>query len=158
MELIKNISMVIGMITGVLTLLTIVIKPLRKALVGFINSNAAPKEMEIQMQAFHTLLQKHIDDDESRTKKTEAIIKDLGLDAKVNKAFLILYSRNLVRSMFYNYMDGKKLPLYEKKTLIAIEELYVEQLHGNSDTKFLIETMKKWEIDYDNNKETKEDL
>jgi hypothetical protein len=40
------------------------------------------------------------------------------------------------------------LPLYEKKTLIMIEDLYINRLKGNSFAELLLDEMRDWEIDY----------
>lgn len=56
--------------------------------------------------------------------------------------------RSLIKDMFYKYHEQKKLPLYEYKLLLLLEDFYVRRLHGNTFVVDLIRKMKTWEIDY----------
>lgn len=56
--------------------------------------------------------------------------------------------RSLIKDMFYKYHEQKKLPLYEYKLLLLLEDFYVRRLHGNTFVIDLIKKMKTWEIDY----------
>ena len=57
--------------------------------------------------------------------------------------------RSMIKDMFYKYCDEKKLPLYEYKLLLKLEDFYINRLHGNTFIVGLINKMKTWEIDYD---------
>lgn len=56
----------------------------------------------------------------------------------------------MITSMFYRYCDTKKLPLYEYKLLLLLEDFYVKRLHGNTFIIGITKKMKTWEIDYSN--------
>lgn len=68
----------------------------------------------------------------------------------INTEFVRTQCRSIVKNMFYKYCKEQKLPLYEFKTLLKIEELYVEKCNGNSFAQGLITRMKTWEIDDSN--------
>ena len=75
----------------------------------------------------------------------------------IDTEFVRTQCRNIVKNMFYKYCEEEKLPLYEFKTLIKIEELYVGKCKGNSFAQELIARMKTWEIDYANSLELEEE-
>lgn len=41
------------------------------------------------------------------------------------------------------------MPLHEKKTLMCVEDLYINKTHGNSFAKLLLDEMATWEVDYE---------
>lgn len=68
----------------------------------------------------------------------------------IDTEFVRTQCRNIIKNMFYKYCKDEKLPLYEYKTLLKVEELYVKKCQGNSFAGDLIKRMKTWEIDYSN--------
>lgn len=148
MNLVKDIASILGLFISFITVFGIIIKPIRKKIVGFIKKSSEQDETTKAVRDLSELLNEHIKNDKNYREEMSRMINNASNDATVNKSFLVLYARNLVRSMFYKYLPEKKLPLYERKTLIAIEDLYIVKLHENSDTKLLIDTMKTWDTDF----------
>ena len=68
----------------------------------------------------------------------------------IDTEFVRTQCRTIVKNMFYKYCKEEKLPLYEYKLLLKVEDLYVVRCHGNSFAQGLISKMKTWEIDYSN--------
>lgn len=56
--------------------------------------------------------------------------------------------RNLIKNIFYKYKEARTLPLYEKKTLLYIEDLYINRMHKNHWGQTLLNEMKTWKVDY----------
>lgn len=63
--------------------------------------------------------------------------------------FMRTQCRTIIKNIFYKYDDTKVLPLYEKKTLMSVEDLYVNKLHGNSFAMLMLDEMSHWTIDYE---------
>ncbi|MPM04291.1 hypothetical protein SDC9_50567 [bioreactor metagenome] len=140
-ETVKNIAAIIGCILSVLTLLGIIAKPLRVSLIGYIKSQAGKSETDRQLIEIHTMLQHHIDDDKVFKQRMEDSMS-ITLD------FTEKQCRNLIKDKFYKYRSERKLPLYEKKTLLDIEDLYINRMHKNHWCQTLINEMNAWPIDY----------
>ena len=47
----------------------------------------------------------------------------------------------------HKYKDSRVLPLYEKKRLMEIQELYITRLHQNHWGKTLLDAMADWDVD-----------
>ncbi|MDR3150003.1 MAG: hypothetical protein LBT88_08370 [Oscillospiraceae bacterium] len=62
----------------------------------------------------------------------------------ITTEFIKAQCRDIVKNIFYRYNDTKILPLYEKKTLMNISELYVGKLGGNSYAGLLLDEMDAW--------------
>jgi len=68
---------------------------------------------------------------------------------EINIEFTKAQCRNIIKTIFYTYYDTKVLPLYEKKTLMSVSDLYVGRMNCNSYASLLLDEMSKWEVDYD---------
>ena len=157
MEIIKNIAAVIGVLLSAANLIIIFSEKGRIAaarIFGYIfkkygNGDAVDSEMS----QFKDMLEKHIEDEKE--------FKDYVIRMnEINVEFTKTQCRNIIKNIFYKYCDTKVLPLYEKKTLMSVEELYINRLGGNSFAALLLEEMSHWTIDYDSshpeeNEETK---
>lgn len=140
-ETAKNIAAVIGCILSGITLLGVVVKPLRVDFVNYIKTQSGKSETDKQLTEIHKMLQNHISDDKIFKQCMEESMS-ITLD------FTEKQCRNLIKEKFYKYRDSRTLPLYEKKTLLDIEDLYIKRLHKNHWGQTLINEMKKWSIDY----------
>ena len=88
------------------------------------------------------MLIKHIQEDNEFKEETR-ISNEIALE------FTKTECRNIIKNIFYKYKDTETLPLYEKKTLMNIRELYIDRLHCNSFAKYLLDVMKDWQVDYE---------
>lgn len=140
-ETAKNIAAVVGCVLSAITLSGIIFKPIRKQIVNYIKTQSGKSELEQKLENIQEMLQQHIDDDKvfkQRMDDSMAITLD----------FTEKQCRNLIKEKFYKYRDTRTLPLYEKKTLLDIEDLYIKRMHKNHWGQTLINEMKKWNIDY----------
>jgi hypothetical protein len=140
-ETVKNIAAVVGCVLSAITLSGIIFKPIRKQVVSYIRAQSGKSELEQKLEDIQEMLQQHIDDDKVFKQRMEESM-DISLD------FTEKQCRNLIKEKFYKYRDCRTLPLYEKKTLLDIEDLYIMRMHKNHWGQTLIAEMKTWPIDY----------
>lgn len=145
-EAIKNISSIIGLILSCITLLTLCSKTGTRFLASIFKKYNAPQDNDIQdlkesMKALNEQFAEHLAD-------FDKFNAQLSATNAVTLEFTKQQCRNIIKNIFYHYYDTKVLPLYEHKTLMAIKEIYIDSLGGNSYASELIKEMEKWEIDY----------
>lgn len=136
LELVKNVAAIVGCISACIGLITLICKPLRKRLVGFVQRHAGSSEIS----EIKTMLQQKIDDDKVRDDEIKEALA-------ITTEFTEKQCRNIIKNIFYHYKENKTLPLYERKTLMDIEELYIDRMHKNHWGQTLINEMKKWDTD-----------
>jgi len=139
-ELAKNVSAVLGCITACIGFIALICKPLRKIVVDFIRSKAGKSDTDKQLTEIRNMLQKHMEDD--------VLLKQKIQDAlAITTDFTERQCRNIIKNIYYRYKGDRTLPLYEKKTLLDIEELYVKRMHKNHWGQTLLNEMKTWGTD-----------
>lgn len=139
-EIVKNIATVVGCVISSITLISIIFKPLRTAITSFVKDKAGKPETDRQLAEIHNMLQHHIEDDKAfknRMEESMAITFD----------FTEKQCRKEIKNIYYKYRDTKKLPIWEKKSLMDIEDLYINRMQKNHWGQTLINEMKKWDID-----------
>lgn len=139
-EGVKDVAAVVGLILSSSSLLALIIKPVRTAIINFIRNKAGKTETEQQLSEIREMLQKHIEDDQRFRDKMEVAME-------ITTDFTERQCRNIIKNIFYKYKDGKVLPLYEKKTLKDMEDLYIRRMHKNHWGQLLIDEMNSWEVD-----------
>lgn len=140
METIKNIATVVGCIMSCAALVTLLCKPIREKFTDFVQRTSKQSEMETQLAEIKELLNersRNAKEFQERVEQTLAITTD----------FTESQCRTTLKEIFYKYKDTRVLPLYEKKTLLDVEELYLERMHKNHWGKTLIDEMNTWEVD-----------
>lgn len=145
MEIVKNIATVIGCITGCIGLLTVLCRPLRKFLIEWVQRTSGKSKVESQLNEIKKILEQQAEDQKAFQDKVEASIN-------ITLEFTEKQCRSDIKEIFYAYRDSKKLPLYEKKSLMDIEDLYINKLHKNHWGKTLLEEMATWDVDPSNGK------
>ena len=150
MEIIKNISAIIGVTLSAVSLFVLLSKTARNAIINLFKKYGKSEEVSKSISEIKEMLEQHIQEEkefkDSITKMNEISIE-----------FTKTQCRNIIKSIFYHYKDTKVLPLYEKKTLMNVEDLYINRLHGNSFAGLLIEEMSGWEVDYESSDAEKEE-
>lgn len=141
MDTVKNIAAILGVILSAASVVTLVSKRVRTLLSGVIRKYGNSDESEETISEIKHLLEQHIGDDK-RFKEQMIHNNEITLE------FTKTQCRNIIKNIFYKYNDTNVIPLYEKKTLMCIEELYINQMHCNSYASLLLEEMSDWEIDY----------
>jgi len=146
MEVIKDIAAVIGGILSAVSLIILLSKPARKfaanIFVRIFKKYGDIEPVHDEIAEIKKMLEKHIDDEKEFKESVIAV-------NEINIEFMRTTCRNIIKNTFYKYKDTKILPLYEKKTLMIIEPLYIEKLNGNSFAALLLKEMADWEVDYD---------
>ena len=144
MEIVKNIAAILGAIltlSGVITLFS----DKAKAAIGKMFAKFGNEDEMLKVKDSIDELNKKWDNFIEEDKKFKAEMRE-------NNEIAIEFTRNqcrdIIKNIFYKYCDEEKLPVYEWKTLLKIEELYINRCHGNSYAAGLIQKMKTWLIDY----------
>lgn len=133
LELIKNISSALGLILSASSVVALVSKRAKTTIGNFFKRYGNDDDIsEIKASI------KEVQDDIKLIKESNSITVD----------FTREQCRNMIKDMFYRYCDSKKLPLYEYRLLLLLEDFYIRRLHGNTFVIGMIEKMKTWEIDY----------
>ena len=141
MEIIKDIAAIIGVILSAASLLALLSKTIRGAIVKLFKKYSNDDDVKKSIAEIKTMLEEHIEEEkEAKEKVVQA--------NEISMEFIKTQCRNIIKSIFYKYNDVKVLPLYEKKTLMNVEDLYVKRLNGNSFAALLIEEMSHWDVDY----------
>ena len=142
MEVVKNIAAVIGVILSAASLIARLSKTFRSAISKLFKKYGKSDEVSESIAQIKLMLERHIQD--------EAEFKEGVMQMnEINIEFTKTQCRNIIKTIFYKYNDTKVLPLYEKKTLMNVEDLYINKLHGNSFAALLLEEMSHWTIDYE---------
>lgn len=138
MEVVKNIAAVLGTIISAASLITLMSKTARQAIAGLFKKYGNSDDMAEIKQ----LLERHLEED----KKFKEDIFEMN---DINMEFTRTQCRTIIKNIFYKYDKTKVLPLYEKKTLMSVKDLYVNRLHGNSFAIMMLDEMDGWEVDYE---------
>lgn len=141
MELLKDISAVLGVILSATSVAALLSKNVRAGLSSLVRRYSHASETAQAIADLKTLFEQHLEDDREFKAQSRAM-NDILI------AFMTTQCRDIIKTMFYKYNDTKVLPLYEKKTLMNVQELYIGKLHCNSYASMLLKEMEKWEIDY----------
>ncbi|MBP5462748.1 MAG: hypothetical protein J6Y20_11600 [Lachnospiraceae bacterium] len=142
MEVVKDIAAVIGVVLSAASLITLLSKTVRNAIAKLFKKYGGSDDIYDSISKIKTMLERHVEDEE----EFKAGVMQMN---EINIEFTKTQCRNIIKTIFYKYNDTKVLPLYEKKTLMSVEELYINRLHGNSFAALLLEEMSHWEIDYE---------
>ena len=143
MEVVKNIAALIGVILSAASLIALLSKTFRNAIKSMFKKYGNEKEMAESIAEIKSMLERHIEEEKEAKENCQRA-------NEINIEFTKTQCRNIIKTIFYKYRDTKVLPLYEKKTLLNVEDLYVERLKGNSFAALLIDEMSSWEVDYEN--------
>ena len=142
MQWVTNIATVLGLITSAVAVIALISKNARECIKKIVRKYSHADESSEDIKEIKEMLIKHIQEDSKfreETRQSNAIALE----------FTKTSCRNLIKNIFYKYKETEVLPLYEKKTLMNIEELYIDKLHCNSFAKYLLGEMRDWEVDYD---------
>lgn len=141
-QLVKDISAVLGMITAGASVVALASKRVRTWFKQLIVKYSGAEERENTTLEVKNMLEKHVKED-------KVFRDDVTAVNNIVMEFVISQCRSIIKDKFYQYEHSKVLPLYEKKTLMNIKELYIDRLHCNSFASLLLDEMNTWEVDYD---------
>lgn len=143
MELIRNIATVIGCVTGVIGFVTMLCKPVRKWIIESIQRISGKSKVENQLSEIKGMIEAQSEEQRDFRERVENSIN-------ITLEFTEAQCRRDIKEIFYKYRNQKLLPMYEKKTLMDIEEFYINKLHKNHWGKTLLEEMATWDVDATN--------
>lgn len=142
MEVVKNVAAILGAILSAASVITLVSKTVRRSIANFFRKYGKTDVVSDDIAEIKKLLERHMDEDKE-FKKAVSATNDIMAE------FMRTQCRTIIKNIFYKYDDTKVLPLYEKKTLMSVEDLYVNKLHGNSFAMLMLDEMSHWTIDYE---------
>ena len=140
METIKDVATVVGCIMSCMALITAVCKPIRQKFVSFVIHSSGKVEVEKQLAEIKAMIAE-------RDKKDAEFQRTVLDQLQITTDFTVAECRGIIKDMFYKYKDSRVLPLYEKKRLMEIKELYITRLHQNHWGKTLLDAMADWDVD-----------
>lgn len=139
-DFLKDVSAVLGVVLSAASVAALVSKRVRAALAQLIGHYSHTTETTASINELKSMFQQHLEEDK-KFKEQAQEINDILI------SFVTTQCRDTIKNIFYKYNDEKVLPLYEKKTLMNISELYIGKLHKNSYASMLLKEMEKWEVD-----------
>lgn len=143
MEIVRDLAAVLGLVLTIASVIVLCSKTVKNLLASVFKKYGNDNELiEIKktLNDLNENLMNHIEE----SKVFNGEIKE---NNDISLEFTRTQCRSLIKNMYYKYFDSKTLPLYEYKTLLTLEDLYVNRCNGNSFAQNLILQMKKWEID-----------
>lgn len=156
MEVVKNIAALLGVILSAASVLTLVSKTVRSAIAAMFRRHGSADELGTRIDELRQLLERHVEEEKELREQFGLLIEEertarqnMLAMSEISMEFTREQCRNIIKNIFYKYNDTKILPLYEKKTLVTVEDIYVNRLGGNSYASLLIEEMRTWKIDYE---------
>jgi hypothetical protein len=142
MEVVKNAAAILGAILSAASVITLVSKTVRRSIANFFRRYGKADEFSGDIAEIKKLLERHMEEDK-KFKENVSTTNDIMVE------FMRTQCRTIIKSIFYKYNETKVLPLYEKKTLMSVEDLYVNKLRGNSFAMLMLDEMSHWTIDYE---------
>lgn len=136
----RNIATVIGCITAIVGLVTLISKSVRTKLTSFIVESSDKSGVESQLKKITDMIEQNEKADAAFRNRIEKSLS-ITLDATVRSL------RLEIKDIYTKYKDIKILPIYEKKAILDIQELYIDKLHQNHWGKTLLDEMMTWEVD-----------
>ena len=134
MDVVKNISVVIGAVLQVITISTIFIKPIRKIFATWIIRVSKTNEVTDKLS--------QIDKDIfAIQEKIASLDKGLDVERKAMQAAI----RDRILNIYYKYLPIKEMPAYARQNLTLLKEIYIKDMGGNSFVKEVCEEMARWE-------------
>lgn len=134
MDVVKNISVVIGAVLQVITISTIFIKPIRKILATWIIRVSKTNEVTDKLSQI---------DKDIFTIQEKIVSLDKGLD--VERKAMQAAIRDRILNLYYKYLPIKEMPAYARQNLTLLKEIYINDMNGNSFVKEVCEEMARWE-------------
>ena len=141
MEIVKNIGAVVGLVLSCLTLVTLLCKPLRKKIAGWIRQvsqaeeyREAIKQNQLAIDEIRACMQQMMATEESKQ----------ALFLKFQKSQLSILRDDITR-MYFKYLEDKQVPFYARKDMVQLYETYTD-MGGNSYVKTIYDEFMEWPV------------
>lgn len=123
-------------------MITLASKTARQAIASFFKKYGKSDEVSDSIAEIKELLERHIDEDKE-FKESVAATNDIMME------FTRTQCRTVIKNIFTSTTIQKFRLYTKKKTLMCIEDLYINRLHGNSFAMLMLDEMSHWTIDYE---------
>lgn len=152
MEVIKNIAAIVGCVLSCISLLTLIIKPIRTKIINWVAEIADKSEtasmlteMQKQINCLHKQMQENAEENRKHNEEMQAKIDSIvKADKKSNEALKDIIRERIV-STYYCNLQTNKLHYEEWETVSELADSYFD-LGGNHFVKSLMDKMSAWEI------------
>ena len=141
MEIVKNIGAIVGMALSCLTLITLLCKPLRKKISGWIRQVSQAEEYwdaiernQMAIDEIRAGMQQMMATEESK----QALL------AKFQKSQLSILRDDITR-LYFKYLEDKQVPFYARKDMVQLYETYTD-MGGNSYVKTIYDEFMEWPV------------
>lgn len=134
MEVLKDISAIIGLILSAIALIGACTKGGRSLIKSIFTKNT---------EDLHNENKKQNSDIEGIKKTVEILLRK----SEANEEMAKQQCRNIIKNIYYHYQKDKKIPLYERKTADRTYQIYTTLYKGNSYATLLYNEICKWDID-----------
>lgn len=147
MDIIKNISAVLSLIVTIGAVCALLSKTIRSALRSLFFKNGGEQiekdvsDLKKDHDAYTKRLDQHIEED----KKFRENMDNMNT---IMMEFIKTQCRNIIKDIYNKYCEIQRLPYYEYKVLLSVEDLYVKRANGNSFAVDMLTRMKTWDVDY----------
>ena len=141
MEIIKNIGAIVGMALSCLTLITLLCKPLRKKISGWIRQVSQAEEYQDAIERNQMAI------DEIRAGMQQIMATEeskQALLAKFQKSQLSILRDDITR-LYFKYLEDKQVPFYARKDMVQLYETYTD-MGGNSYVKTIYDEFMEWPV------------
>ena len=141
MEVIKNIGAIVGMVLSCLTLITLLCKPLRKKISGWIRQVSQAEEYWDAIERNQMAI------DEIRAGMQQMMATEESkqvLFAKFQESQLSILRDDITR-LYFKYLEDKQVPFYARKDMVQLYETYTD-MGGNSYVKTIYDEFMEWPV------------
>ena len=151
-EVIKNIAAVVGCVLSCISLLTVIVKPMRQKVINWVAEVADKPETVNAINELRNqigTMQLQIEQNAEERRQQIANLKDqiesiIQFDRKNHEALKDMIRERIV-SVYYANLEHKTLHFEEWETVSELNSSY-EELGGNSFVKGLVKQMAMWDI------------
>ena len=134
MGIITNIGAVIGVVLSCITLITLLCKPLRNKIAGWIRKTSHMEETRAAVDEVRAMMQQLMAAEESK----QAMLR-------LFKESQLSLLRDSITDLYFKYLPKKEVPTYERKDMVNLFESY-RKLGGNSYVQTIYEEFMEWPV------------
>ena len=141
MEIIKNIGAIVGMALSCLTLITLLCKPLRKKISGWIRQVSQAEEYWDAIERNQMAI------DEIRAGMQQIMATEESKQVLFSKfqASQLSILRDDITRLYFKYLEDKQVPFYARKDMVQLYETYTD-MGGNSYVKTIYDEFMEWPV------------
>ena len=141
MEIIKNIGAIVGMALSCLTLITLLCKPLRNKISGWIRQVSQAEEYWDAIERNQMAI------DEIRAGMQQIMATEESKQVLFSKfqASQLSILRDDITRLYFKYLEDKQVPFYARKDMVQLYETYTD-MGGNSYVKTIYDEFMEWPV------------